>query len=58
MDCNPWNAVTPILTGGLMSLMPLSKPNASNEADWREMRMWLREMTGMGHTELNPVWMG
>jgi len=46
---NPkWIADTPILTDGLMSLMPLSKPTASNEADWREARMWLREMAGMG----------
>jgi len=30
------HADTPILTDGLMSLMPLSKPTASNEADWRE----------------------
>jgi len=37
----------PMLTDGLMSLMPLSKPNVSNEADWREARMWLREMAGM-----------
>jgi len=42
------NADTPILTDGLMSLMPFSKPTASNEADWREARMWLREMAGMG----------
>jgi len=28
--------------------MPLSKPTASNETDWREARMWLREMAGMG----------
>jgi len=58
MDGNPWIAVMPILTDGLMSLMPRSKPTASNEADWREARMWLREMAGMGHTELNPIWMG
>jgi len=30
-----------------MSLMPLSKPTASNELDWREAQMWLREMAGM-----------
>jgi len=30
------NADTPILTDGLMSLMPLSKNTASNEADWHE----------------------
>jgi len=41
------NADTLILTDGLMSLMPLFKPSASNEADWREARMWLREMAGM-----------
>jgi len=42
------NADTPILTDKLMSLMLLSKPATSNEADWREARMWLREMAGMG----------
>jgi len=42
------NADTPILTDGLMSLMPLSKPTASNELDCREARMWLREMAGIG----------
>jgi len=47
MDGNP-NADTPILTDGIMSLMPLSKSSASNEADWCEARMWLREMAGMG----------
>jgi len=31
-----------------MSLMPLSKSTASNETDWREARMCLREMAGMG----------
>jgi len=31
--CTDQNAYTPILTDGLMSLMPLSKPTASNEAD-------------------------
>ena len=47
-----WTAIqnvdTPILTDGLMSLMPLSKSTASNEADWREAQMWLREMAGQG----------
>jgi len=42
------NANTPILTDGLMNLMPLSAPTASNESDWREAQMWLREMAGMG----------
>jgi len=41
------NADMPILTDGLISLMPLPKSTASNEADWREARMWLREMAGM-----------
>jgi len=41
-------ADTPILINGLMNLMPFSKPAASNEADWREAQMWLREMAGMG----------
>jgi len=31
-----------------MNLMPLSKPTASNEADCRAARMWLRETAGMG----------
>ena len=42
------NSDTPILIDGLMSLMPLSKPNASNEADSREARMWIREMACVG----------
>jgi len=46
--CTTQNADTPVLTDGLLSLMPLSKPTASNETDWREARMWLREMAGMG----------
>ena len=49
------NADTPILTDGLMSLMPLSKPTASNEADWREARMWLQEMAGMGLHRIEPI---
>ena len=52
--CNP-NASTPILTDGLMSLMTLSKPTASNEADWREARMWLQEMAGMGLHRIEPI---
>jgi len=42
------NDNTPILTDGLTNLMPLSTPTAFNQADWREARMWLREMAGMG----------
>jgi len=49
------NADTPILTDGLMSLMPLSKPTASNGADWREARMWLREMAGMGLHRIESI---
>jgi len=49
------NADTPILTDGLMSLMPLSKPTASNEADWREAQMWLREMAGMGLHRIESI---
>jgi len=53
MDCQ--NADTPILADGLMSLMPLSIPTASNEADWREVRMWLREMAGMGLHRIESI---
>jgi len=49
------NADTPMLTDGLMSLMPLSKPDVSNEADWREARMWLREMAGMGLHRIESI---
>jgi len=35
--------------------MPLSPPTASNEADWREARMWLREMAGMGLHKIEPI---
>jgi len=49
------NADTPILTDGLMSLMPLSKPTASNEAGWREARMWLREMAGIGLHRIESI---
>jgi len=38
-----------------MSLMPLSKPTASNEADWREARIWLREMAGMGLHRIESI---
>jgi len=38
-----------------MSLMPLSKSAASNEADWREVRMWLREMAGMGLHRIESI---
>jgi len=55
MDGNPQYADTPILTDGLMSLMPLSKPTASNEADWREARMWLRNMAGMGLHRIESI---
>ena len=48
----------PILTDGLMSLMPLSKPAASNELDWREARMWLREMAGMGLHRIESIMNG
>ena len=50
------NANTPILTDGLMSLMPLYKSAASNEADWHEARMWLREMAGMGLHRIEYGW--
>jgi len=49
------NADTPILTDGLMSLMPLSKSTESNEADGREARMWLREMAGMGLHRIESI---
>jgi len=49
------NADMPILTDGLMSLMSLSKPTASNKADWREARMWLQEMEGMGLHRIDSV---
>jgi len=49
------NADTTILTDGLTSLMPLSKPTASNEADWREARMWLRQMAGMGQYRIESI---
>ena len=55
MDGNPQYADTPILTDGLMSLTPLSKPTASNEADWREARMWLRNMAGMGLHRIESI---
>ena len=55
MDGNPHNADTPILTDGLMSLMPLSKSAVPNEADWREARMWLREMAGMGLHRIESI---
>jgi len=35
--------------------MPLSKPTASNEADWREARLWLREMAGMGLHRIESI---
>ena len=35
--------------------MPLSKPTASNEADWREARIWLREMAGMGLHRIESI---
>jgi len=35
--------------------MPLSKPTASNEVDWREVRMWLREMAGMGLHRIESI---
>jgi len=49
------NASPPILTDGLMSLMPLSKPTACNAADWREAQMWLREMAGMGLYRIESI---
>ena len=49
------NADTPIRTDGLKSLMPLSKSAAFNEADWREARMWLREMAGMGLHRIESI---
>ena len=55
MDGNPRNADTPIRTDGLMSLMPLSKPTASNETDWREARIRLREMVGMGLHRIESI---
>jgi len=48
MDGNPKNANTLILKDGLMNLIPLSTPTASNVAGWREARKWLREMAIMG----------
>jgi len=54
MDGNP-NANTPILTDGLMNSMPLSTPIASNEEDWREVRMWLPEMAGMGLHRIESI---
>jgi len=44
-----------ILTDGLVNLMPLQKPTGSNEADWREARMWLREMAGMGLHRIQSI---
>ena len=38
-----------------MSLMPLSKSAASNEANWREARKWLREMAGMGLHRIESI---
>jgi len=38
-----------------MTLMPLSKPTASNELDWREARMWLREMSGIGLHRIESI---
>ena len=52
------NANTPILTDGLMSMMPLSKPTASNELDWCEARMCLREMAGMGLYRIESIMVG
>ena len=49
------NADTPILTDGLMSLTPLSKPTASNEADWHEARMCLRKMAGQGLHRIESI---
>jgi len=49
------NTSTPILTDGLISLLPLSKPTASNAADWREAQMWLREMAGMGLYRIESI---
>jgi len=49
------NADTPIFTDGLMSLVPLSKSAASNVADWREARMWLREMESMGLHRIESI---
>ena len=49
------NADTPIVTGGLMSLIPLSKPVTSNAANWREAQTWLREMAGMRLNRIESI---
>jgi len=49
------NADIHIFTDGLMSLTLLSKSAASNVADWREARMWLREMEGMGLHRIESI---
>jgi len=41
-------AKTPILTDGLINLMPFSNFTVCNEADWHEVRMWQRELVGVG----------
>ena len=45
---------TGILTDRLVNLMPLQKRTGSNEADWREARMW-REMAGMGLHRIESI---
>ena len=35
--------------------MPVAKPAASNEADWREARMWVQEMAGMGLHRIESI---
>jgi len=38
-----------------MKLMPIFKPTALNKANWREARMWLREMAGMGLNRIQCI---
>jgi len=49
------NAYMLILTDRLMSLMPLSKSATSNETDWCESQMRLREMAGMGLHRIESI---
>ena len=49
------NADTPILTDRHMSLMLLSKPAVSNEEDWCETRLWIREMAGIGLHRIESI---
>ena len=40
---------------GLMNLTPSSTPSVPNETNWREARMWLREMAGMRPRRIESV---